>query len=59
MASLVFGVMNTSAIFHHSLLWGVMRSPMSFFDITPIGRILNRFSKDIESIDSEMGGIIE
>ena len=36
---------------HSLLLSGVLRCPMKFFDTTPVGRILNRFSKDIEEID--------
>ena len=36
---------------HESLLNGVMRSPMSFFDTNPIGRIINRFSADVDSLD--------
>ena len=37
-----------------AMLQAVIRSPMSFFDTTPIGRILNRFAKDIESIDKSI-----
>ena len=35
---------------HHRLLDSVMRSPMSFFDTNPTGRIVNRFSADIDKI---------
>jgi ATP-binding cassette subfamily C (CFTR/MRP) protein 1 len=39
---------------HTLLLSGVLRVPMAFFDTTPIGRIINRFAKDMESIDSAL-----
>ena len=35
---------------HQRLLHSVMRSPMSFFDTNPTGRIVNRFSADIDKI---------
>ncbi|CAG5136574.1 unnamed protein product, partial [Candidula unifasciata] len=37
-----------------AMLYNILRSPMSFFDTTPGGRIVNRFSRDIETF----GGII-
>jgi ATP-binding cassette subfamily C (CFTR/MRP) protein 1 len=43
-----------SRTLHSSILFGVLRAPMTFFDTTPIGRIINRFAKDIDSIDSSL-----
>lgn len=40
-----------SKLMHKRLLDNVMHSPMMFFDMTPIGRIVNRFSKDLDTID--------
>uniref|UniRef100_A0A3B3TXC5 ABC-type glutathione-S-conjugate transporter n=1 Tax=Poecilia latipinna TaxID=48699 RepID=A0A3B3TXC5_9TELE len=36
---------------HMDLLVNVLRSPMSFFESTPSGNLLNRFAKEIDAID--------
>ena len=40
-----------SRTLHSQMLKNILRSPLSFFDTTPLGRVLNRFSKDIYVID--------
>lgn len=36
---------------HLALLRGVLRAPLSFFESNPVGRILNRFSRDLETVE--------
>ena len=48
---ITFGTINASIKLHHQLLINILRSTMAFFDTTPTGRIVNRFSKDIDEVD--------
>jgi ATP-binding cassette subfamily C (CFTR/MRP) protein 1 len=50
----LYMVMNSSRYLHGAMLGSIMRSCMQFFESTPIGRILNRFSKDVEAVESMM-----
>ena len=36
---------------HDSLLDGVLHAPLRFFESNPVGRIINRFSRDLETIE--------
>ncbi|XDA80090.1 hypothetical protein R6Z07M_010050 [Ovis aries] len=49
---LIFYVLvNSSQTLHNKMLWSILRAPVLFFCRNPIGRILNRFSKDIGHMD--------
>uniref|UniRef100_A0A8D2PHA4 ABC-type glutathione-S-conjugate transporter n=1 Tax=Zosterops lateralis melanops TaxID=1220523 RepID=A0A8D2PHA4_ZOSLA len=50
-AVLLGGVLASHQLFLQ-LLSNVMRSPMLFFEQTPVGHLLNRFSKDMDAVDS-------
>ena len=36
---------------HRSMLVRLVKTPVSFFDVTPVGRIVNRFASDFDNID--------
>eukprot|EP01035_Chromulina_nebulosa_P019561 gene19561-25461_t len=44
----------TSVILHENLLKRILNASIGFFDTTPMGRILNRFSSDMLVIDEEL-----
>uniref|UniRef100_A0A673LQ85 Canalicular multispecific organic anion transporter 1-like n=1 Tax=Sinocyclocheilus rhinocerous TaxID=307959 RepID=A0A673LQ85_9TELE len=45
------GSISASRSLHTSLLSNILKVPMVFFDTTPSGRIVNRFAKDIFTVD--------
>jgi ATP-binding cassette subfamily C (CFTR/MRP) protein 1 len=49
----VFGT-EAGKVMLHRAITRVLRAPMSFFDTTPLGRITNRFSKDIDVMDNTL-----
>ncbi|XP_077569451.1 ATP-binding cassette sub-family C member 12-like isoform X2 [Stigmatopora nigra] len=44
--------LNAACRLHDGMVKKILGSPMSFFDTTPTGRILNRMSKDQEELDT-------
>ncbi|KAJ2992857.1 hypothetical protein HDV02_002822 [Globomyces sp. JEL0801] len=61
-AQLVFGTIYSiyvvlcsafaSKSLHNNAIFKVFRSPLSFFDSTPLGRITSRFSRDVDTLDT-------
>ncbi|RCK55826.1 Multiple drug resistance-associated protein-like transporter 1 [Candida viswanathii] len=47
-------IVKGSAYFHNKMAEAVLHSPMTFFETTPIGRVLNRFTEDIGRIDMDL-----
>jgi ABC-type multidrug transport system fused ATPase/permease subunit len=49
---LVFGGLKASKRLHNPMLHQILKAPITYFDTTPLGRILNRFGKDIDVVDN-------
>lgn len=49
----VYGT-KASKVMLHRAITRCLRAPMSFFDTTPLGRITNRFSKDVDTMDNTL-----
>lgn len=52
-------LMRASSRLHSQLFRKVMRTPILFFDTTPLGRLINRFSRDMDEMDTKLPMMIE
>jgi ABC-type multidrug transport system fused ATPase/permease subunit len=50
--------LRASRSIHGNAIQKLLRAPMSFFDSTPSGRVVNRFGKDMQVVDQEVVGNI-
>ncbi|CAK8679779.1 unnamed protein product [Clavelina lepadiformis] len=48
---ITMGCIHATKLVHEKVLMNIFRTPIRFFDTTPIGRIINRFSKDVYTLD--------
>lgn len=51
------GSLTASRRIHRQLIESVTRARFRFFDSTPLGQIMNRFSKDIENVDQDIAPV--
>lgn len=54
----IFCAIRAARILHDNMAEAVFHSPMSFFETTPIGRIMNRFSSDVFKVDEVLVRVI-
>lgn len=54
--TMTFAALIASSKYHKALLSKILAAPMSFFDTTPLGNVLNRIGNDINNIDTMIPG---
>lgn len=50
----LFGALRASYNLYERMTKAILQGRPQFFDRTPVGRIMNRFSKDLEAVDQEI-----
>nr|XP_038033034.1 multidrug resistance-associated protein 7 isoform X1 [Anas platyrhynchos] len=53
-----YGTIRAAVVIHNRLLQRVVKATVTFFDTTPTGRILNRFSSDLYCVDDTLPFIL-
>ncbi|XP_028401273.1 multidrug resistance-associated protein 1-like [Dendronephthya gigantea] len=56
---MAYASFKASTALHEKLLVNIMHLALAFFEVTPTGRILNRFSKDVDMVDSVIPTVLQ
>lgn len=51
-------VLNSNKQIHKDMIHGLVRSPSWYFDVTPTGRLNNKFSNDMGILDSMLSFVL-
>lgn len=51
-------VLNSNESIHRDMIHGVVRSPSWYFDVTPTGRLNNKFSNDLGIMDNMLAFVL-
>lgn len=55
---LILSSLNAARRLHEAMLNSIIRAPMVFFHTNPLGRIINRFAKDLGDIDRNVAPFV-
>ncbi|KAF9005892.1 metal resistance protein YCF1 [Cyathus striatus] len=55
----VYCALRSAKRLHDNMLDSLMKAPLSFFELTPMGRILNLFSRDVYVVDQILARVIQ
>ena len=58
MGLLFYGSLTASQSLHNQLLGSITRATFQFYDATPFGQMINRFSRDTEVVDQELAPVL-
>ncbi|XP_030512712.1 ABC transporter C family member 12-like isoform X9 [Rhodamnia argentea] len=56
---LIISSLHAAKRLHDSMLQSILRAPMLFFHTNPMGRIINRFAKDLGDIDCNVAQLVD
>ena len=52
------GAIRASEVIHERLSWAVLRNKVAWFDASPVGRVQNRFSTDVQAVDRNVSNTV-